>query len=116
MAAVDPAALGEGVLAGNRRAVARAITLVESMRPDRREPAKELLRRIAKRGRPYEQEMKPEYLAELTARYDDYFRTYAHPHLIIEAEGYDFVTNEADERAIFAQIDAALAAAPTRKP
>lgn len=47
MTAVDPAALAEGVLAGNRRAVARAITLVESMRPDRREPAKELLRRIA---------------------------------------------------------------------
>ena len=72
----------------------------------------ELLRRIARRGRPFEQEMKAEYLAELTARYDDYFRTYAHPHLIIEAEGYDFVANEADEQAIFAQIDAALPASP----
>ncbi|WP_374927913.1 methylmalonyl Co-A mutase-associated GTPase MeaB [Kytococcus sedentarius] len=47
MAAVDPAALAESVLAGNRRAVARAITLVESMRSDRREPARELLRGIA---------------------------------------------------------------------
>ncbi|WP_462416917.1 methylmalonyl Co-A mutase-associated GTPase MeaB [Kytococcus sp. Marseille-QA3725] len=47
MAAPDPAALVEGVLAGNRRAVARAITLVESMRPDRREPARQMLRAIA---------------------------------------------------------------------
>ena len=43
----DPAALAEGVLAGNRRAVARAITLVESMRPDRREPARQMLRQLA---------------------------------------------------------------------
>ena len=47
MAAIDPAALAEGVLAGNRRAVARAITLVESMRPDRREPARQMLRQLA---------------------------------------------------------------------
>lgn len=71
----------------------------------------ELLRRIAKRGRPFEHDMKAEYLADLTARYDDYFRTYAHPHLILDAEGYDFVANEADEQAIFARIDAALAQA-----
>src|SRR4051795_9717527 len=43
MAAVDVAALAEGVRAGNRRAVARAITLVESRRPDHREAAQELL-------------------------------------------------------------------------
>jgi LAO/AO transport system kinase len=43
MAAPDVAALTEGVLAGNRRAVARAITLVESRRADHRERAQELL-------------------------------------------------------------------------
>src|SRR3954463_10650924 len=43
MAAVDVAALAEGVRAGNRRAVARAITLVESRRADHREKAQELL-------------------------------------------------------------------------
>ena len=69
----------------------------------------ELLRRIAKRGRPFEHDMKAEYLADLTGRYDDYFRNYAHPHLILDAEGYDFVANETDEQAIFARIDAALA-------
>src|SRR3954453_14175897 len=43
MAAVDVAALAEGVRAGNRRGVARAITLVESRRADHREKAQELL-------------------------------------------------------------------------
>jgi LAO/AO transport system kinase len=40
---VDVPALVEGVLAGNRRAMARAITLVESRRADHRESAQELL-------------------------------------------------------------------------
>lgn len=39
----DPARLAEGVLAGDRTAVARAITLVESSRPDHRLAARELL-------------------------------------------------------------------------
>jgi LAO/AO transport system kinase len=39
----DVAALAEGVLAGHRRAVARAITLVESRRTDHREQAQRLL-------------------------------------------------------------------------
>ena len=40
---VDVPALVEGVRAGDRRVVARAITLVESRRPDHRERAQELL-------------------------------------------------------------------------
>ncbi|MFW3169896.1 methylmalonyl Co-A mutase-associated GTPase MeaB [Geodermatophilus sp. CPCC 206100] len=40
---VDVPALVEGVLAGDRRSVARAITLVESQRADHRERAQELL-------------------------------------------------------------------------
>jgi LAO/AO transport system kinase len=40
---VDVPALAEGVLGGDRRAVARAITLVESHRADHRERAQELL-------------------------------------------------------------------------
>jgi LAO/AO transport system kinase len=40
---VDVPALAEGVLAGNRRAMSRAITLVESRRADHRERAQELL-------------------------------------------------------------------------
>jgi LAO/AO transport system kinase len=40
---IDVPALAEGVLAGDRRVVARAITLVESRRPDHREQAQRLL-------------------------------------------------------------------------
>jgi LAO/AO transport system kinase len=40
---VDVAGLSEGVLSGGRRAMARAITLVESRRADHREAAQELL-------------------------------------------------------------------------
>jgi LAO/AO transport system kinase len=43
MAAVDVPALVEGVLGGDRRSLARAITLVESRRADHRERAQELL-------------------------------------------------------------------------
>ncbi|GAA4738257.1 methylmalonyl Co-A mutase-associated GTPase MeaB [Modestobacter marinus] len=43
MAVPDVPALAEGVLAGERRAVARAITLVESRRADHRQAAQELL-------------------------------------------------------------------------
>jgi len=43
MPAPDVPALAEGVLAGDRRSMARAITLVESRRADHREAAQELL-------------------------------------------------------------------------
>src|SRR5205085_9707039 len=39
----DVAGLVDGVRAGNRAAIARAITLVESTRPDRRAAARELV-------------------------------------------------------------------------
>jgi len=43
MTAPDPISLGKSVLAGDRRALARAITLVESARPDHRAAADRLL-------------------------------------------------------------------------
>jgi len=42
----DLDSLTDGVLAGNRRSLSRAITLVESTRPDHRQLAAELLRRL----------------------------------------------------------------------
>ncbi|MBC7907905.1 MAG: methylmalonyl Co-A mutase-associated GTPase MeaB, partial [Rhodospirillaceae bacterium] len=42
----DPTILAQGVLAGERRAVARAITLIESTRADHREAAEELLHHL----------------------------------------------------------------------
>ncbi|MDD3449638.1 MAG: methylmalonyl Co-A mutase-associated GTPase MeaB, partial [Gammaproteobacteria bacterium] len=43
---ITPAALAEAVHAGERRALARAITLIESTRADHRERAAELLERL----------------------------------------------------------------------
>lgn len=68
----------------------------------------ELLRRIALRGRPFEQDMQAAYLADLTSRYDEYFRTYPHPHVIIDAAGIDFVNNPDHEQDLMDRIDGAL--------
>jgi deoxyguanosine kinase len=70
----------------------------------------ELLRRIARRGRPFEQDMQAAYLAELTARYDEYFRSYAHPLLTVQAGELDFVGNPEHEEQILARVHEALTA------
>ena len=48
---MDVETLAEGVVAGERRALARAITLVESARPDHRADATALIARLARTGR-----------------------------------------------------------------
>ena len=48
MPVVDPAELARGVRCGDRRALARAITLVESSHPDHRSAAADLLERLAR--------------------------------------------------------------------
>lgn len=70
----------------------------------------ELLRRIARRGRPFEQDMQAAYLSELTARYDEYFRTYPHPLLTVQAGDIDFVGNPEHEELILARVHEALTA------
>ncbi|GGL92410.1 deoxyguanosine kinase [Deinococcus aerolatus] len=70
----------------------------------------ELLRRIARRGRSFEQDMQAAYLAELTARYDEYFRSYAHPLLTVQAGDIDFVGNPEHEELILARVHEALTA------
>ncbi|CAM4205254.1 deoxynucleoside kinase [Deinococcus marmoris] len=70
----------------------------------------ELLRRIARRGRPFEQDMQAGYLAELTTRYDEYFRTYDHPLLTVQAGDIDFVGNAEHEELILTRVHEALTA------
>ena len=48
---MDVTELAENVIAGNRRALARAITLIESARADHREDAAQLLSKLAQTGR-----------------------------------------------------------------
>ncbi|WP_188962353.1 deoxynucleoside kinase [Deinococcus aquiradiocola] len=67
-----------------------------------------LLRRIEKRGRPFEQDMQAAYLADLTSRYDEYFRTYSGNLLIVEAGEIDFVGDPAHEQDLMTRIHEAL--------
>ena len=63
-----------------------------------------LLGRIAKRGRSFERQMDPEYLRTLGQQYDDYFRTYTGPLLVLEAHEFDFVGNLEDRNRLVNQI------------
>ena len=58
-----------------------------------------LLKNIAKRGRPYEQEITAEYLANIQDNYLNYLKHRTHiPILIVESSKLDFV-NQADDYA-----------------
>ena len=67
-----------------------------------------LLRRIEKRGRPFEQDMQAAYLTDLTERYDDYFRSYAGNLLTVEADAIDFVNDPQHEQELLGRIHQAL--------
>ncbi len=74
-----------------------------------RAPTDELLRRIAKRGRPYELNMEPAYIQQLGEAYDEFFAAYSDgPVLTIEAAPLDFVANPDDLRRIVERVHAAL--------
>lgn len=74
-----------------------------------RAPADELLRRIAKRGRPYEAAIEPGYIQALGQAYDEFFAGYPDgPVLTIEAAPLDFVGRPDDLRQIVERIHAAL--------
>ncbi len=74
-----------------------------------RAPTDELMRRIAKRGRPYEQHMERAYIHELGQAYDEFFAAYTSaPVLTIEAAPLDFVANPDDLRLVVEQIHTAL--------
>jgi deoxyguanosine kinase len=64
-----------------------------------------LLKRIRKRGRPFEQEMSPRYLEELNETYTTHFVNYAEsPLLVVDTSEIDFVNNEADLLDLLAVI------------
>ncbi len=67
-----------------------------------------LLRRIEKRGRPFEQDMQAAYLTDLTQRYDDYFRSYGGNLLTVEADAIDFVNDPQHEQELLGRIHQAL--------
>ena len=63
-----------------------------------------LLERIAKRGRPFEQDITAEYLHRLGRAYDEHFRHYDAPLHVIEASAYDFVERPGDRKRVLSEI------------
>ncbi|MFO8099217.1 MAG: deoxynucleoside kinase [Salinibacter sp.] len=60
-----------------------------------------LMENIAKRDRPYERNMDPDYIAQLHAAYNQYFRQYDRtPLLVINAAELDFVASPEDFRTL----------------
>ncbi|MCB8945120.1 MAG: deoxynucleoside kinase [Ardenticatenaceae bacterium] len=70
----------------------------------------ELMRRIMLRDRPYERDMDPEYIRQLTAAYDAWLSNLQEiPVLIVDVNHLDYLTNEADLQHVVGLIQAALA-------
>lgn len=68
----------------------------------------QLVSRIQKRGRDYEQGMSLEYLDGLNRRYEDWIASYKDPLLVIEADNLDFQNSPEDFSSITDKIDAQL--------
>ena len=86
-----------------------------------RAPTPVLLDRIAQRGRPYERQMDPAYIAALGDAYDDFFAATDGPRgqppvLTLETEGLDFVNSPEDLRQITERIQTALGVAAVQVP
>ncbi len=78
-----------------------------------RAPTPVLMQRIARRGRAYERQMDPAYIAELNDAYDQFFQApdgqhARQPVLTLNTEDLDFVANDADLRLVAEKIQAAL--------
>lgn len=64
-------------------------------------PVEKLLENIRKRGRPFEQNIQPEYLKEVQAGYFGFFKSQTELKiLVIDSSGIDFVNNSADYQQI----------------
>mgnify|MGYP001095224947 CR=1 FL=1 len=68
-----------------------------------------LVNKIHKRGRDYENSISIDYLSRLNERYEAWISTYDKSKMIIiDVDGIDFVENEDDFNAIIAKIDQGL--------
>ena len=67
-----------------------------------------LVNRIQNRGREYEEGIRIDYLKRLNERYEAFFSSYEHNHLIIEANEIDFQNKKSDFGLIIEKIDSKL--------
>ena len=69
-------------------------------------PVEVLYRRISRRGRPYESEIEPSYLEDVSIAYTRFFHAFkGAPLLIVNAAVIDFMSNEADYQQLLAKIE-----------
>lgn len=69
-------------------------------------PVDQLMRQIRKRGRDYEQDIKPEYLARLQETYMDYFKqSQQHRVLVVDVAGVDFLQEPAYYKQLLKLMD-----------
>lgn len=70
----------------------------------------ELMRRIMLRDRPYERDMDPEYIRQLTAAYDAWLSNLQEiPVLTVDVNHLDYLTNEEDLQHVVGLVQASLA-------
>jgi deoxyguanosine kinase len=70
-------------------------------------PTEVLVKRVRSRGRPEENQLSEEYLAEVNRAYNHYFFHYtATPLLVVNTEGVDFARSEEDVTDLLKQIRA----------
>lgn len=63
-----------------------------------------LLSRIAKRGRPFEDAIDPDYLRRIGEAYDAHFRHAPYPVAVVEAAEVDYVASESAREALLSQL------------
>ncbi|MCS7067194.1 MAG: deoxynucleoside kinase [Meiothermus sp.] len=74
-----------------------------------RAPLPVILERIRRRGRVFEKQMEPEYLARLSEFYERHFATYPHPLWVLDTQEFDFAEREADRDWIVRRVQERLA-------
>ncbi|MCE1166697.1 MAG: deoxynucleoside kinase [Sphingobacteriia bacterium] len=67
-----------------------------------------LVRNIQKRGRPYEEAIRLDYLKRLNERYDSWIATYPHRLLVIDIDNLDFANKAEDLAIVIEKINASV--------
>jgi len=67
-----------------------------------------LVEKIQSRGREYEEGIRIDYLKRLNERYEAFFASYKHNHLVIQANEIDFQNKKSDLSLIIEKIDSNL--------
>lgn len=80
-----------------------------------RAPLPVILERIRRRGRVFEKQMEPEYLACLSEFYERHFATYPHPLWVLDTQEFNFAEREADRDWVVRRVQERLGI-PTANP